>query len=389
MKAKRTIVVALVSAAALGTALWFLSAGKGGGDAAQAAVLPAGVEVVQGTVGVSVQAVSVAEPLAAVSLRNRQAGTVIFAAQEGQPVSAGDAVVALDDTDLRKALSQAELNLSQARIGAERAAATESKARTDYAARRSLFEAKAATQEQVDAARDGLAAAEYARQTAVLTVEQAELALEQARRDAAGGVLRAPFDSVVSKVYVSVGDFIPANTQAAQTVDLSKILFRAEVDEYDIGKLTEGLAAAVRIPALNDASFRSRIERISPTADIINDISVFRVSVAVDNAEGRIRPGMSADVTFQISNEKGLMVPSKAVTTVRDRSYVDVLKDDGTAETVRVQIGTSDGRNTIVKEGLEAGRLVALPGAAAAPSTAKSSTGTSVIPISVPGMGQR
>jgi HlyD family secretion protein len=101
---------------------------------------------------------------------------------------------------------------------------------------------------------------------------------------------------------------------------------------------------------------------------------------------------MSADVTVLISNEKGLVVPSKAVTTVRDRSYVDIITAEGVQETVRVTIGSTDGRNTLVSEGLEEGMAVVLPGTAvpaAAPAAAAGSAGTSIIPISVPGTGQK
>ena len=231
----------------------------------------------------------------------------------------------------------------------------------------------------------------YATQAASLSLEQASLSLDQARRELADTVIRAGYDAVVSKPMVTAGDFASANTVLASLVDLSRILFRAEVDEYDIGKLKPGMSVTVRVPALQDVSFRARIEGISPIAEVINNISVFKVSVVVDNKEGNLRPGMSADVVVQVASEKGLIVPAKAVTTVRDRSYIDFPGQDGEVETRRVTIGLTDGRNTVVTEGLAEGETVYLQGtfvSAPVTATAKSTTGTSIIPISVPGQGR-
>jgi HlyD family secretion protein len=298
--------------------------------------------------------------------------------------------VVFDDAELRKAMNQAELALRQAQVNRDRAIATEKKAGTDLETKKNLFSAKAATQEQVDSAADALSSAEYSRKAADLSVEQAGLSLAQAERDLKEATLKASFTGVVSRPAVANGDFAPANTQLASLVDLSRILFRAEVDEYDIGKLKDGLSVTVTVPALQDKSFRAKVDGISPTAEVVNNISIFRVSVLVDNVDGTLRPGMSADVNVMVSNEKGIIVPVKAVTTVRGRSYVDVMPESGEVETRKVSIGSSDGRNTIITEGLAAGEKVVLPGvpapvAAAAPA----SGGTSIIPISVPGTGGR
>ncbi|MBP7095629.1 MAG: efflux RND transporter periplasmic adaptor subunit [Spirochaetia bacterium] len=391
-KAKKRNTVIIVGAAALvalGLGAWLLLRGDGSSEAAADAG-PLTVEAANGTVAVAVQAISVAEPIQSVTLRNRAAGYVRWTAAEGAAVAAGDPVVVMDDGELRSALSADELALQQARINLEKARSAETRARTELDSKRSLFAAKAATQEQVDAAAEALASAEYARRAAEVSVEQSALSLERARAEFAAATLRAPFAGLVARSAFQAGDFAPANSQIVSVVDSSRILFRAEVDEYDIGKVRTGLPATITVPALEDRSFRARVELISPSAEVVNSIAVFRVGVVVDNAELELRPGMGADVVIQVSSQKGVVIPLKAVTTVRDRSYVDVVGEDGTVETVRVEIGTGDGRNVVVTEGLEAGALVVLPGAApvAAPAAAdKSSTGTSIIPISVPGSG--
>ncbi len=387
---RKTILVATAAAlvVALGAGAWVLSRPKASAQSAPPAMQTSAAT--EGSVLIAVQAVSVAEPALSTVLRNRTSGYVRFVQAEGTLLQSGEAIVVFDDADLRKAMNQAELSLRQAQVNRDRALATEKKAKTDLETKRNLFSAKAATQEQVDSAVDALSSAEYSRKAADLSVEQANLSLAQAERDLKEATLKASFTGVVSRPAVANGDFAPANTQLASLVDLSRILFRAEVDEYDIGKLKDGLPVTVTVPALKDKSFRAKVQGISPTAEVVNNISIFRVSVMVDNAEGTLRPGMSADVNIMVSNEKGIIVPSKAVTTVRGRSYVDVLPESGEIETRKVTIGSSDGRNTIISEGLAAGEKVVLPGVPApAMAAAPASGGTSIIPITVPGTGGR
>lgn len=386
---KTMIIVGAAALVVLSLGAWLLFRNDGRSDTA-AATDPLTVEAVNGTVGVSVQAISVAEPFQAVTVRNRASGFLKWTAPEGAAVAAGDPVVIMDDAELRRTLARDELGLAQARVNLEKTVAAEARARTDLDSKRALLAAKAATQEQVDAAADALSTAEYARRAAALSLEQASLAVEQSRGELRDATLRAPFAGLVTRAAFQGGDFVPANSQIVSVVDSSRILFRAEVDEYDIGKVREGLVATVTVPALDERAFRARVELISPQAEVVNSIAVFRVGVVVDNAGLELRPGMGADVVIQISNEKGVVIPLKAVTTVRDRSYVDIVGENGEVETLRVELGTNDGRTVIVAEGLEPGTRVVLPGAAPLPATAeKASAGTSIIPISVPGTGGR
>ena len=134
---------------------------------------------------------------------------------------------------------------------------------------------------------------------------------------------------------------------------------------------------------------RSKVERISPAAEVVNNISIFAVSTVLANEDGRLMPGMSADLSILISSDKGLVIPSKAISTVRGRSYVKIF-DGQEIKTLRVTIGADDGVSVAVLEGLEEDQLVVLPsGAALNLSGAQTATGTSVIPISVPGVRQQ
>jgi len=219
-------------------------------------------------------------------------------------------------------------------------------------------------------------------------VSQALLSLETARGNLNGTALRAPFKGVVLKSSLTNGDLVSKGALLLTFADLSKVRLVAEVDEFDIGKVQSGQSVTITSDALGEASLKSKVERVSPAAEVINNISIFKVSTVLDNKDGQLKPGMSADISILISSDKGIVVPSKAVSTVRTRSYVKVFEDEE-VKTKRVTIGANDGVNVAVIEGLEEGEIVVLPGSAGITLTTQSSTssGSSVVPITIPGTG--
>jgi len=132
------------------------------------------------------------------------------------------------------------------------------------------------------------------------------------------------------------------------------------------------------------------VTAISPSARIQQNIAVFYVTVNIPNPERKLRPGMTAEgeiIAEEIPN--ALTIPKRAVQTVRNQAYVDVLQPDGSKETVRVVLGPDDGVNQVVLEGLEPGQSVVLPSRAPASSNRSSGRGGLPLPLGVPAGGGR
>jgi HlyD family secretion protein len=241
--------------------------------------------------------------------------------------------------------------------------------------------------DQVTKAEETVTNAELAVEGARVKIDQNRLLLDKARTELAGTIVTAPFSGVVLKSSASAGDVVNAGNVLLTLADVSRVRLNAEVDEYDIGQITVGLPVTVTSDALPDADLKSKVERVSPAAEIINNISIFTVSTVLRNDDGSLRPGMSADISILVSSDSGIIVPSKTVSTVRDRSYVKVY-ENGEVVTKRVTAGSSDGVNTAVLEGLAEGDLVVLPESASLNlTTTTTSSGTSIVPITVPGTG--
>jgi len=345
------------------------------------------VEATPGSVSVVVEGPSVVEPYRVQTVRARVEGIVLETLLEGDAAAGGEVLVRFDSSEQRKALRQAQIALSQARVNREKAADTLEISRKDLSDKETLFSSGAVPEDQVRAAGQTMASAQRNLELAELGVSQAALALETAQEELAATVVRAPFDGVVLSTDLNPGDLVSRGALLLTFADLSRVRLRAEVDEFDIGKVEVGQPVSISSEAVGESALKSKVERISPAAEVVNNISIFKVSTVLTNKDGKLRPGMSADVSILIRADKGLVVPSKAVSTVRGRSYLKVFANEE-VQNRRVEVGADDGVNIVVLEGLEEGELVVLPATAGFTlASSQTSTGTSVIPISVPGSG--
>ena len=386
-----TLIVVLILVAGGGAAWWYFDdvAAPGDGDTAsdaQGSVVAS--EAAEGSVRVVVEGPGSVSPVRTQTIRSGIGGILTRAPDVGDSFAQGQIMVSFDTSDLAQATRQSELNLTQARLNRERGAGDLELANADLQSVERLEASGAATRDQVAQAALAVRNAEFALRAAELAVQQAELALESAAANLEKASVRAPFSGVVLDTSVGTGDLVGSGSALVVLADLSRVRIDAEIDEYDIGRVEPGMRVSITGDALGDESRSSRVERVSPSAEVVNNIPIFTVSAIVDNADGALRPGMNTDFEIMITSDRGIVVPSKAVSIVRDRGYVDVVVD-GVVETRRVSVGADDGVNTAVLEGLEAGEFVVLPDSATLTlsSGAAAAAGTSIIPINMPGSG--
>jgi HlyD family secretion protein len=103
----------------------------------------------------------------------------------------------------------------------------------------------------------------------------------------------------VSQVNVDPGDSSSTGTQAAiQIVDISKLHVDVQISDVDIGKITLGQNAEVRVDSAPGKVIAGVISYIAPTATAIGNIRTFLVRVNLTDLEG-LRAGMTARVDIK------------------------------------------------------------------------------------------
>jgi RND family efflux transporter MFP subunit len=189
----------------------------------------------------------------------------------------------------------------------------------------------------------------------------ARISLEQARYEKERSTLRAPFDGVIDRVDVSLGERIGAGQAVTVLVDVTNLRVDAEVLDHDIPLVKAGGEAYVSTAA-SPRPTRGRIIAVLPIVD-----TTARAGRAYVRVQGNptLRPGMYADVRLEAQRlTKRRLVPTAAIINRDGRDLVFVIRD-GRAQWTYMVSGRSNGVYTEVlpdTAGQNPGQIPVKPG---------------------------
>lgn len=262
---------------------------------------------------VSAQAAGVIEPDTTVEVKSKASGEILdIYVDTGERVEHGALMVRVDQRVPRNALLQSEASLEVAKARLANAAAQ--KRRSDE-----LYQTQSITQTEYEAA-----LLDFANAKAALV--QAEVAYENDRIAMDDTDVRAPIGGTIIAKNVERGQVIssPTSDVAGGTVlltmaDLGLVVVRTLVDETDIGKISAGLPATVSVASYPNQPFEGEVLKIEPMAETLQNVTMFPVLIRIRNSDGRLRPGMNAEVDISIGSREGVLaVPNSALRTERD-----------------------------------------------------------------------
>jgi HlyD family secretion protein len=149
-------------------------------------------------------------------------------------------------------------------------------------------------------------------------VTQKRAMLRQAEVDLAHTAILAPVDGVVVSRQVDVGQTVAASLQAPVLFtiaqDLTKMQVDTSVDEADIGRVRLDGPASFTVDAFAGETFNGRVVQIRKAALVVQNVVTYTVVVAVDNPEGRLLPGMTANVKLIVAEKPSVLkVPNAAL----------------------------------------------------------------------------
>jgi HlyD family secretion protein len=270
---------------------------------------------------------------------------------EHQVAQAEAALAALTE---EKTAQIAAASAQVARAESGLSALTEEKTVQIAAASAQLEQAEASLKKLLDGASvEQLAMAEA-------QVEQARISLDEAQENLKDATLVAPFDGLVTDVYVTVGEW--ANGPAVELVNTESLQVVLNVDEVDIGHIAVGQSAVVTLEAWPDRELSGKVASIAPQARVLGEVVTFEVHVDLDAEDLPVLTGMTANAELKSSEREGvLLVPNRAITADRQVGKYHVNKVDGDEVTkVEVTIGLRDGSYTEITSGLQEGDQVSI-----------------------------
>jgi HlyD family secretion protein len=233
-------------------------------------------------------------------------------------VRKGQLIALIDPQLYQAAVAQARANLLAARGNRAKAKAQAVDAERQSARQEALAARKLVAQADADTAQATAEAARASVEAAEGAVAQAQAALEQAEVNLAYTRIYSPTDGVVISRSVDVGQTVAASLQAPTLFviaeDLAKMQVDTSVSEADVGRLRAGMPATFTVDAYPGEPFRGTVRQVRNAATTTQNVVTYDAVIDVANPELKLKPGMTASVTFVYAEKKDVVkVPNAAL----------------------------------------------------------------------------
>ena len=283
---------------------------------------PASIEsarVDRGRIVAKVTATGTLSALVTVQVGSQVSGRIASIGVDfNSPVRKGQVIARIDPQLFQAAVEQARANAvaAQGNLAKARAQALDAGRQLERA--RALAERKLVAEADLDTAQAGADAGKASVQAAEGTLAQARAALNQAEVNLAFTRILSPTDGVVISRNVDVGQTVAASLQAPTLFviaeDLAKMQVDTSVAEADVGRLRAGMAASFTVDAYPGEVFRGAVRQVRNAPQTVQNVVTYDAVVDVANPELKLRPGMTATVTFVFAEKEDVLrVPNAAL----------------------------------------------------------------------------
>jgi len=366
----KLISIIVVAALAAGGGWWYWNQTHGGPVKYETST------VTRGDITQAVTATGQLNPVLNITVGSQISGNILkLYADYNSLVKANEVVAELDPAPYTAAVHMAQANVANAQAALELAQLTQKR-------KEALVAEHAAAQADLDAATASLHQAQ-----ANLQIQQASLESAQVNLDHC--TISSPIDGIVISRSVDVGQTVAASLNAPVLFtianDLSKMQIDASVAEADVGELENGQKVNFTVDAYPTRTFHGIVEQVRNSPVTVQNVVTYDTVISVNNADQKLKPGMTANVSVVIAERKGVVcVPNGALrfrppdaaknagegTPSPGASPAPRGKHDGsrtlyllpagatTPEPAQAHLGISDGVNTEVLDGLKEGDVV-------------------------------
>jgi HlyD family secretion protein len=233
-------------------------------------------------------------------------------------VKKGQLVAKIEPLLFEAALEQSRANYLQAKAQVESAKASSELNKKLYARELALQKDNLASQQDVEQAETNSQVAEANVDVARANLAQNAASLHQAETNLSYTNIISPIDGTVISRSVDVGQTVAASlaTPTLFTIaeDLHKMQVNTNVSEGDVGRLETGMEASFTVDAFPGRSFKGKISQIRNSATTLQNVVTYDAVIDVNNADLKLRPGMTANTTVVYAEkDDALSVPNAAL----------------------------------------------------------------------------
>lgn len=237
-----------------------------------------------------------------------------------------------------------------------------------------------------------------------LDIQSQQLSLRQAEDTYSKYSIYAPFDGVVGRISVNPGDIVSNGTVVATVVGENKMT-TISLNEVDATQAKAGNPVVLTFDAIDGLSATGTVSSVDLVGTVSSGVVSYSVKINIDTVDDQILAGMSVNVVITTQEKSGvIVVPSSAITTQNNRSFVKVVDYQPTAtvasssqrmagrlstatvnasaytpKIVEVTLGLSDDTNTEIPTGLSGGEWIVTQTIAGSSSSGSSGSSSSLL----------
>ena len=321
-------------------------------------------QIEPGDITANITATGTIEPVTTVDVGTQVSGIVKrLYVDYNSVVRRGQLIAELDRTNLLNDLSTAQTRLRSAQI------------ELDYQKKNYSRYAELHQKELVSTSEYDIALENYRKAQESVKVAQQDVV--RAKTNLGYATVYSPIDGVVISKSVEEGQTVASSFSTPSIVKIAKDLTDmqciAKVDEADIGVAKEGQRVTFTVDAYPDDVFSGSVKQVRQNPVTTNNVVTYEVVVSAPNADLKLKPGLTANITIYTMERNGVMsVPSAALRFTPEASVFGkkyVIKDttaehklwtlkDNVLTAHKVEIGVTDGLRTEIISGLEEGTTV-------------------------------
>ena len=310
----------------------------------------------------SITATGTIEPVTSVTVGTQVSGIVSkLYVGYNSVVKKGQVIAELDKTNLMSQLNTAKTQLATAQSQLNYQT-------TNFNRYKTLYQKGLVAADEYDNAKLSYTQAKE-------QVASAKEEVQRAQTNLGYATITSPIDGVVLSKSVEEGQTVAASFSTPELFkiaqDLTNMQVVADVDEADIGDVKEGERVSFTVDAYPDDTFEGTVKQVRQEATTTNNVVTYEVVISAPNADLKLKPGLTANVTIYTAERKGVLsVQSKALRFTPQKETVGkmkILDQTGNAKNKvwtiegknivahKVNIGMTDGTNTQILNGISAG----------------------------------
>ena len=313
----------------------------------------------------SITATGTIEPVTSVTVGTQVSGIVSkLYVDYNSVVKKGQVIAELDKTNLMSQLNTAKTQLATAQSQLNYQT-------TNFNRYKTLYQKGLVAADEYDNAKLSYTQAKE-------QVASAKEEVQRAQTNLGYATITSPIDGVVLSKAGEEGQTVAASFSTPELFkiaqDLTNMQVVADVDEADIGDVKEGERVSFTVDAYPDDTFEGTVKQVRQEATTTNNVVTYEVVISAPNADLKLKPGLTANVTIYTAERKGVLsVQSKALRFTPQKETVGKMKivdQTGNAKNKvwtiegnnivahKVNIGMTDGTNTQILNGISAGTKV-------------------------------